>query len=72
MAGRTNAAPVELPERPAAKTREAPQRDLYIDRLRVVMTALVVLHHTAITYGAPGGWFWNELHPSGSPVDALP
>jgi len=39
-------------------------RDLYIDRLRSVMTALVLLHHTAITYGAPGGWFWYELHPS--------
>ena len=71
MAGRTNAAPVELPESPAAMTRIAPPRDLYIDRLRVVMTALVILHHTAITYGAPGGWFWNELHPSGSPVGLL-
>ena len=35
------------------------------------MTALVILHHTAITYGAPGGWFWNELHPSASPVSFL-
>jgi len=42
------------------------QRDLYIDRLRSVMTALVLFHHTAITYGAPGGWFYNELHPSAS------
>jgi hypothetical protein len=30
------------------------------------MTAFVILHHTAITYGAIGGWFYNELHPSGS------
>lgn len=30
------------------------------------MTALVVLHHTAITYGAAGGWFWREMQPSGS------
>ena len=36
----------------------------YIDRLRSVMTAFVILHHTAITYGAIGGWFWNELKPS--------
>jgi peptidoglycan/LPS O-acetylase OafA/YrhL len=43
-----------------------PQRELYIDRLRVVMTALVLLHHTAITYGAIGGWFWREIPPSGS------
>lgn len=41
-----------------------PQRELYIDRLRSVMTALVVLHHTAITYGASGGWFFYERKPS--------
>lgn len=41
-------------------------RELYIDRLRSVMTAFVILHHTAITYGAIGGWFYNELKPSGS------
>jgi peptidoglycan/LPS O-acetylase OafA/YrhL len=40
------------------------QRELYIDRLRVVMTALVLLHHTAITYGATGGWYFHELKPS--------
>lgn len=40
------------------------QREFYIDRLRAVMTAFVVLHHTAITYGAIGGWFWYELKPS--------
>jgi len=40
------------------------QRDFYIDRLRSVMTVMVILHHTAITYGAPGGWFWTELKPS--------
>ena len=28
------------------------------------MTVFVVLHHTAITYGAIGGWFWYELKPS--------
>ncbi|WP_058188387.1 acyltransferase family protein [Terracidiphilus gabretensis] len=43
-----------------------PGRELYIDRLRVVMTALVILHHTALTYGAIGGWFWRELDPSAS------
>ncbi len=39
-------------------------RDLYIDRLRSLMTALVILHHTALTYGAIGSWFWYELKPS--------
>jgi peptidoglycan/LPS O-acetylase OafA/YrhL len=47
------------------------QRDFYIDRLRSVMTALVILHHTAITYGAIGGWFWREVEPSGSPSGIL-
>lgn len=42
------------------------QREFYIDRLRSVMVALVILHHTAITYGAIGGWFWREVEPSGS------
>src|ERR1700677_4912778 len=37
------------------------KRTYYMDRLRVVLTALVVLHHTAITYGAPGGWYYHEL-----------
>lgn len=57
---------------PVAHTSEPPSlgqprpRELYIDRLRSVMTVFVVLHHTAITYGAPGGWYYNELKPSGS------
>ena len=46
-------------------------RDFYIDRLRSVMTVLVLFHHTAITYGAAGGWFWSELKPSGSPSSLL-
>jgi len=40
------------------------ERDFYIDCLRSVMIALVVLVHTAITYGASGGWFYHELSPS--------
>jgi len=36
------------------------QREFYVDRLRTVMTVFVILHHTAITYGAIGGWFWQE------------
>ena len=35
------------------------------------MTALVLLHHTAITYGAAGGWYYNELHPSAKPSSLL-
>jgi peptidoglycan/LPS O-acetylase OafA/YrhL len=48
-----------------------PQREFYIDRLRTVITALVILHHTAITYGAIGGWFWREVPPSSTPSSIL-
>jgi peptidoglycan/LPS O-acetylase OafA/YrhL len=55
---------------PATQVVIAP-RDYSIDRLRSVMTALVIFHHTAITYGATGGWFWNELQPSSAPSSLL-
>ncbi len=34
------------------------------DALRAFLTVLVVLHHTALTYGAIGGWFYRELPTS--------
>lgn len=36
------------------------RRTFYIDHIRTVLTVLVILHHTAITYGALGGWYWRE------------
>lgn len=47
------------------------QRDFYIDRLRTVLTVLVILLHTAITYGGSGGWFWQEIKPSGASSSLL-
>nr|WP_315761643.1 MULTISPECIES: acyltransferase family protein [unclassified Bradyrhizobium] len=35
-----------------------------IDALRAAVTLLVVSHHTAITYGAIGGWYYKEIAPS--------
>jgi surface polysaccharide O-acyltransferase-like enzyme len=32
----------------------------YIDHLKVVLTMLVILHHTFIAYGAPGGWYYSQ------------
>ena len=52
-------------------TLTAPPRDFYIDRLRSIMTVLVLLHHAAITYGAAGSWFYNELHASAKPESIL-
>jgi hypothetical protein len=34
----------------------AGQRAWFIDHLRILLCALVILHHTAIAYGAMGGW----------------
>lgn len=41
-------------------------RNAGIDALRVGTTFLVVLHHTAITYGAIGGWYYKEIPTDGS------
>ena len=46
------------------------QRTDFIDRLRVVLTALVIVHHTAITYGGSGGWFYREV-TDGSTASSL-
>lgn len=42
-----------IPEQPKGKI-------VYIDHLKVVLTILVVLHHSVITYGAPGGWYYSQ------------
>jgi surface polysaccharide O-acyltransferase-like enzyme len=39
----------------------ATERTDFIDRLRVMLTVLVILHHAAITYGGSGGWFYREV-----------
>jgi glucans biosynthesis protein C len=36
------------------------ERENYVDNIRVYLTALVILHHAAVTYGAPGGWYYKE------------
>ncbi|WP_438447214.1 acyltransferase family protein [Gorillibacterium sp. sgz5001074] len=42
------------------------RRYAYLDKLKVVMTALVVLHHISITYGGSGSWYYKE--PVNSPL----
>jgi fucose 4-O-acetylase-like acetyltransferase len=56
------------PYSPAMTTPAAPLRHPGIDRLKAWVTLLVVFHHTAITYGGPGGWFWRERSSNGSPT----
>ncbi|MFD2792832.1 acyltransferase [Promicromonospora vindobonensis] len=45
--------------------RPATTRLGYVDNLRVLLTVLVLAHHSALTYGALPLWYWTE--PSTSP-----
>jgi hypothetical protein len=38
----------------------SPGRIAFLDQIRAVVTLLVVFHHTAITYGGPGSWYYHE------------
>src|SRR5215475_13190314 len=49
---------------PGAVKAGAKARNGGIDALRAAVTLLVVFHHTAITYGAIGGWYYREIDPS--------
>lgn len=44
-------------------TATAKPRLTYLDNLRVFCVCLVVLHHFAIVYGAPGDWYYVEGKP---------
>lgn len=48
--------PLAADSRPPAKTRIG-----FLDNLRILLTALVILQHTAIAYGSPvGSWYYSE------------
>jgi surface polysaccharide O-acyltransferase-like enzyme len=42
-----------IPDHPKTKV-------VYIDHIKVGLTALVIIHHALVTYGAPGGWYYSE------------
>ena len=35
-------------------------RLLFVDNVRIFLTFLVVMHHTLITYGGSGGWYFKD------------
>ena len=43
--------------KPEAKS---PTRLFFIDNLRILLTILVIMHHTMITYGASGSWYFKD------------
>lgn len=66
----------ERPERSAVVMHDgaalaAMPRTHFIDRLRVVLTVLVIAHHAAITYGASGGWFYREVRDAAAPASLV-
>ena len=44
-------------------------RTQFLDQIRVCLTALVIFHHTAIMFGAPGGWYLRMA--TGSKVEKI-
>lgn len=54
-----------------AEVRNAEARNDGLDAFRAVMTLLVLFHHTAITYGGPGSWYYREIKPDGSATSTL-
>ncbi|WP_170916684.1 acyltransferase family protein [Dyadobacter psychrophilus] len=53
-----------IPDHPGSKI-------VYIDYLKVLLTALVVAHHAFVTYGAPGGWYYSEKTSITSAIMAM-
>jgi surface polysaccharide O-acyltransferase-like enzyme len=47
----------EVPAQPAIIPS---QKIYYLDHVKVLLTMLVILHHTFITYGGPGGWYFRQ------------
>lgn len=45
---------------PATLQNQPKSKVVYIDNLKVMLTALVILHHACVTYGGPGSWYYSE------------
>ena len=48
------------PETPAAPAIIPSQKIYYLDHVKILLTVLVILHHSFITYGGPGGWYYRQ------------
>jgi len=58
------------PETPAAPAIIPSQKIYYLDHVKVLLTVLVILHHSFITYGGPGGWYYRQ--PTTSQAALIP
>lgn len=44
----------------AISTSGSSNKLVYIDTIKIILTILVILHHTVIAYGGSGGWYWVQ------------
>lgn len=44
----------------AANLQQRSGKIFYVNNIKVILTVLVVLHHAAVTYGAPGSWYFHQ------------
>ncbi len=59
--GATTGAAIAGPVSSAAPAPSPAPRNAGLDALRAALTLLVLFHHTAIVYGAIGGWYYHEV-----------
>ncbi len=69
--GETARGPGSSPPAQVGAMRPAARRNAGLDALRAALTLLVLFHHTAITYGAIGGWYYHEAEPDSAPGTQL-
>ena len=39
---------------------QKPSRLYFVDNIRILLTVVVIMHHTMITYGASGSWYFKD------------
>ncbi|MFX1338712.1 MAG: acyltransferase, partial [Promethearchaeota archaeon] len=50
---------------------QKPLRLYFVDNIRILLTVVVIMHHTMITYGASGGWYFKDPNTDESTIILL-
>lgn len=57
-----------IAKEPSIDQNRSKSKVVYIDNLKVILTALVILHHACVTYGGPGSWYYSEKTESAGAI----
>lgn len=57
-----------IAKEPSIDQNRSKSKVVYIDNLKVILTALVILHHACVTYGGPGSWYYSEKAESAGAI----